>query len=176
MPKALATVDGRLLVERGLATLREAGCAPVVVVLGAAAPEVRASAGLDGATVVDNPDWDTGMGSSLRTGLSTMEESASAVIVLLVDTPGVTPAAIRRVAASVALAGTGALAIATYHGEPGHPVLLGRDHWAGVTALATGDVGARRYLAAHPDLVTRVPCEDIADGTDLDRPPSTQDG
>jgi nicotine blue oxidoreductase len=172
MPKALVTVDGRLLVERGLATLRGAGCDPVVVVLGAAAPEVRAAADLDGATVVDNPGWDTGMGSSLRTGLSTVDGLASAVIVLLVDTPGVTPAAIRRVATH---AGAGALAIATYHGEPGHPVLLGREHWAGVAAVATGDVGARRYLAAHPDLVTLVPCEDVADGTDIDRP-STEDG
>jgi nicotine blue oxidoreductase len=171
MPKALVTVDGQLLVERGLATLREAGCAPVVVVLGAAVSQVRAAAALDGATVVDNPDWDTGMGSSLRTGLSTVD-GAEAVVVLLVDTPGVTPAAIRRVAAH---ADPAALAIATYHGEPGHPVMLGRDHWAGVAALATGDVGARRYLAAHPDLVTRVPCEDVADGTDLDRPPSTED-
>jgi CTP:molybdopterin cytidylyltransferase MocA len=167
MPKALVPVDGRLLVERGLATLRDAGCAPIVVVLGAAAAEVRETANLDGATVVDNPDWDTGMGSSLRTGLSTVDGPASAVIVLLVDTPGVTPAAIRRVAAH---ADPAALAIATYDGEPGHPVLLGRDHWAGVAETAIGDVGARKYLAAHPDQVTRVPCEDIADGTDLDRP------
>lgn len=174
MPKALVTVDGRLLVERGLATLREAGCDPVVVVLGAAAPQVRDAASLSGATVVDNPDWDTGMGSSLRAGLSTVDD-AVAVVVLLVDTPGVTPAAVRRVATHAADAGPAALAIATYHGEPGHPVLLGRDHWAGVAALATGDVGARRYLAAHPDQVTRVPCEDVADGTDLDRP-STKDG
>ena len=64
-----------------------------------------------------------------------------------------------------------ALARATYDGAPGHPVLLGRDHWPGVTALAEGDVGARRYLAAHPDLVTQVPCEDVADGTDLDVAP-----
>jgi CTP:molybdopterin cytidylyltransferase MocA len=177
MPKALATVDGQLLVERGLATLRAAGCDPVVVVLGAAAPQVRAAAGLDGATVVDNPDWDTGMGSSLRAGLSTIDgagDGVVAVVVLLVDTPGITPAAIRRVAAHAAAAGRAALAIATYHGEPGHPVLLGRDHWAGVAALATGDVGARRYLAAHPEQVTRVPCEDVADGTDLDQPPPDQ--
>jgi CTP:molybdopterin cytidylyltransferase MocA len=165
MPKALAALDGRLLVERGLATLRDGGCDPVVVVLGAAAAEVRNAADLSAATVIDNPDWHTGMGSSLRIGLSTLDNDA--VVVLLVDTPGVTPDAVRRLRD---LATAGALAIATYHGEPGHPVLLGRDHWAGVAALATGDVGARRYLAAHPDEVTRVPCDDIADGTDLDRP------
>jgi nicotine blue oxidoreductase len=91
-----------------------------------------------------------------------------AACVLLVDTPGITAAAVRRVAG---LAAPGALAMATYHGEPGHPVLLGRDHWGAVAELAVGDVGARRYLARHPELVTRVPCEDIAVGDDRDVPP-----
>lgn len=91
-----------------------------------------------------------------------------AACVLLVDTPGITAGAVRRVAG---LAAPGALAMATYHGEPGHPVLLGRDHWGAVAELAVGDVGARRYLARHPELVTRVPCEDIAVGDDLDVPP-----
>ncbi len=94
--------------------------------------------------------------------------AVDAACVLLVDTPGVTAGAVRRVAG---LAAPSALAMATYHGEPGHPVLLGRDHWGAVAALAVGDVGARRYLARHPELVTRVPCEDIAVGDDLDVPP-----
>jgi CTP:molybdopterin cytidylyltransferase MocA len=90
-----------------------------------------------------------------------------AVCVLLVDTPGITAGAVRRVAGRAAPA---ALAVATYHGEPGHPVLLGRDHWSAVAEMAVGDVGARRYLARHPDLVASVPCEDIAVGDDLDVP------
>jgi hypothetical protein len=49
-------------------------------------------------------------------------------------------------------------------------VLLGREHWAGVAKLAVGDVGARPYLLANPDRVVTVGCEDVADGTDLDRP------
>ena len=60
--------------------------------LGAQAGEVRAKASLDGVTVVDNPDWETGMGSSLRTGLHAVG-IADAVVVLPVDTPGVTVAA-----------------------------------------------------------------------------------
>ncbi|MBB5480820.1 nucleotidyltransferase family protein [Micromonospora parathelypteridis] len=168
MPKALVVVDGRRLVERGLATLRDAACDPVVVVLGAAAQQVRSRTDLSGATVTDNPEWHTGMGSSLRAGLTALTAiPVDAVAVLLVDTPGVTAAAVRR------LRGLGdrtGLAVATYHGQPGHPVLLGRDHWPAVSAMAVGDVGARRYLTAHADLVTHVPCEDIADGTDLDVP------
>jgi nicotine blue oxidoreductase len=170
MPKALVRDGERLLVERALATLRDGGCDPVIVVLGAAADEVRTKADLSGATVVLNRDWDSGMGSSLRAGLAALEQSTvDGVCVLLVDTPGITPSAVRRLAAHSRPA---ALAIATYGGEPGHPVLLGREHWTGVADMALGDVGARRYLTRHPDLVVEVPCDDIAVGTDLDTPPA----
>jgi CTP:molybdopterin cytidylyltransferase MocA len=170
MPKALVERDGLLLVEHGLSTLRAAGCEPVVVVLGAAAETVRERADLTGALVVTNPDWPDGMGSSLRTGLDALAGTpAQAAVVLLVDTPGVTPAAVRRVAAR---GDSEALVVATYHGERGHPVLLGRSHWGGVAEVAVGDVGARPYLRAHGDRVMTVACEDVADGTDLDRPDS----
>jgi CTP:molybdopterin cytidylyltransferase MocA len=166
-PKALAEINGNLLIDTALGTLRGAGCAPLVVVLGAQAEGVRARADLSGATVIVNPAWETGMGSSLRAGLAVLAETeVDAVVVLLVDTPGITSSAIRRV---MAYADGQALATATYHGQPGHPVLLGRAHWAGVAESAIGDVGARRYLAEHAPKT--VPCEDIADGTDLDRPP-----
>jgi predicted DNA-binding transcriptional regulator YafY/CTP:molybdopterin cytidylyltransferase MocA len=168
MPKALVERHGRLLVERAAATLREGGCDPVVVVLGAAADTVRERADLGGAVVVDNPDWAEGMGSSLRVGLATLAGTgAQAAAVLLVDTPGITAEAVRRV---IVHSGPQGLRVATYQGRQGHPVLLGRAHWAGVAELAAGDVGARPYLAAHRAEVTRVACEDIADGTDLDHP------
>jgi CTP:molybdopterin cytidylyltransferase MocA len=68
------------------------------------------------------------------------------------------------------LLGTGAgpqsLARATYDGRPGHPVLLGRDHWAGIAESATGDQGARDYLGEH-DAVT-CECRDLATGRDMD--------
>jgi nicotine blue oxidoreductase len=168
MPKALVEHDGRLLVERALTTLAAGGCEPLVVVLGAAADRVRASADLTGARVVVNPDWADGMGSSLRVGLAALAGTAAgAVAVLLVDTPGITADAVRRV---LDRAGPDALVVAGYQGEPGHPVLLGRDHWDGVAALAVGDVGARPYLHAQQAQVETVRCDDIADGTDLDRP------
>ncbi|MGQ0838569.1 nucleotidyltransferase family protein [Actinokineospora sp.] len=163
MPKALVPYRGGLLVEHALATLAAGGCDPLVVVLGAGADEVRARVALPG-LVVENPDWASGMGSSLRVGLAALDP-ADAVVVLTVDTPGVTAAAIRRLAERTA---PDVLARATYDGVPGHPVLIGRAHWAGVAELADGDTGARPYLARHP--VAAVPCEDVADGADADRP------
>jgi CTP:molybdopterin cytidylyltransferase MocA len=168
-PKALVRHDGQLLVERAVGTVRDGGCAPVVVVLGAAAPEVRASADLGDATAVENPSWRTGMGSSLRVGLQALAGlDVVAAVVVLVDMPGVTAAAVGRLAA---LADPTALAMAGYAGRRGHPVLLGRDHWAGVSTLAIGDVGARPYLTAHSTAVQVIPCDDVADDADLDVPP-----
>jgi molybdenum cofactor cytidylyltransferase/nicotine blue oxidoreductase len=146
----------------------------VLVVLGAQAVDVWRRADLDGATVLANRDWETGMASSLRTGLDGLRGwpgRVDAALVLLVDMPGMTPAALTRLAAHAA---PDALAVATYDGVRSHPVLLGRDHWAGVASTATGDEGARRYLAAHR--VTEVDCTGLADPADLDVPPSTGPG
>lgn len=168
LPKALVNDGGQLLVERGLATMLEANCSPVVVVLGAAVEEIQMRAKLDGALVVVNEAWRTGMGSSLRVGLTALAGSrALSTIVLLVDMPSVTAAAVRRV---LDFDAPSALVSASYGGRPGHPVLLGREHWAQVAELARGDVGARPYLQAHQDRLILVPCDDVADPRDIDLP------
>jgi CTP:molybdopterin cytidylyltransferase MocA len=165
-PKALVELGGQLLVERGVAVLTAAGCDPVVVVLGAAAAEVRARARLAGALVVDNPDWRTGMGSSLRVGLAALARAEAAdVVVALVDQPGVSAALIRRLVAA-----PGPAAVATYAGQPRTPVRLARAVWPEVAAGAAGDVGARRWLRAHPDRVTLVGCDDLGSPDDIDTP------
>ncbi len=76
------------------------------------------------------------------------------MIVTLVDLPDVGAEVVRRVLADPVDAAT--LRRAAYDGTPGHPVLIGRDHWAGVAAAARGDRGARDYLAAHATGARRV--------------------
>ncbi|XVV10988.1 nucleotidyltransferase family protein [Actinoplanes sp. CA-131856] len=167
MPKALVRYPGKLLVERAVDTLREAALSPIVVVLGAQAELVQATAP-DLPGVVINADWESGLASSLRAGLAALETTdADSAVVLLVDMPGVTAEAVRRVSAA---AGADALVMGGYEGRRGHPVLLGRKHWAGVAATATGDSGARDYLRAHAELVRVVAVGDVADDLDLDVP------
>jgi len=164
MAKALVAYRGRLLVRRATDCLKD--YAPTLVVIGAEAPQVREVA--PELTYLENPDWATGMGSSLRAGLTALAGTpAIAAVVLLVDMPGVTSIAVRRIAAH---ASPDALVMGGYAGRRGHPVLLGRDHWAGVCAAATGDRGARDYLRAHADLVRVVDVGDVADDADLDVP------
>jgi len=165
-PKALAVLaDGTPFLQRALAALREGGCEPLLVVLGAQAERARGLA--LGADVVVNADWESGMGSSLGVGLAALPGGVDAALVLLVDTPGIGAAAVARVSSYAA---PDVVAMATYDGRRGHPVLIGRAHWPEVTRSAVGDTGARPFLLAHAARVVEVPCEDVASPEDIDTP------
>lgn len=183
MPKALAPLGDRLMSERALDTLRTGGAAPIMAVIGAAADRVRTALDWGDTVLVENPSWASGMGSSLRAGLAALDRANAAgagieaALILLVDTPGITPAAVDRVAAAARAGVPGsALLAASYAGRQGHPVLIGRDHWAGVAAAAIGDTGAKPYLSAHAADLRLIACDDVADGTDVDVPPGPAGG
>lgn len=163
-PKALADTGGGPWVLRALRTL--GSCDVVLVVLGAAADQVREVLPT-GVRSVINPDHASGMGSSLQVGLGALGPDVHAAVIQLVDLPDVTAAVVDRVL-SISLPSRTTLARAAYRGTPGHPVLLGREHWAGVLALATGDRGAGPYLAQHSAQL--VECGDLAGGLDVDVP------
>ena len=165
-PKAVVELAGCTLLERAVRTLSCGGCAEVLAVVPDALPR-RPRAG--DARLVTNPGWRSGMGSSLRAGLGAAAATgAQAAVVLLVDTPLVGPGAVLRL--SRAWRGGAAVAVATYGGRRGHPVLLGRAHWAEAAELARGDVGARAFLVARPELVLEVPCDGTGDPVDVDTP------
>jgi CTP:molybdopterin cytidylyltransferase MocA len=162
-PKAIALLYGERLVDRAARLLRDGGCEPVLVISGAVPLDVP------GARVIENAEWTSGMGSSLRIGLAAAEESnANAVIVALVDTPWVGVEAVRRLRAAQERGAV--IAVATYDGAARHPVLLGRDVWDDAARLAVGDIGARALMVSRPDLVVDVPCDDTGDPRDVDVP------
>jgi CTP:molybdopterin cytidylyltransferase MocA len=147
--------------------LTDGGCDDVTVVLGAAVDE--AAALVPGTAIVVAEDWAEGMGASLRAGLAALADrdiQTVAVLLTLVDLPDVGADVVRRLLDRVV--GPTTLARAYYDGRPGHPVLVGRDHVAGVIASAVGDRGARDYFAGH--LHERVECGDLATGRDVDAP------
>ena len=162
-PKALVELGGQTLAERGVALLRAGGADPVLVVTGAAPVEI------DGARAVHNPDWRSGMGSSLAAGLRALDETGpGAAVIALADQPLVGAEAVRRLIAAYQAGAS--VAVAAYAGKPRNPVLIAREHWAAVTELAAGDTGARPFLRARPDLVTLVECGDTGSPDDVDTP------
>jgi CTP:molybdopterin cytidylyltransferase MocA len=187
-PKALVVVSGQSLARRGIALLRSGGASPVIVVTGAAALDAtdlagQAAAGDGGGTEhetgavepgsadvvsVHNPSWQTGMGSSLAAGLAAVPGACTAAVIALADQPLVGPEAVRRLIAAHAAGAS--VAVACYEGQPRNPVLISREHWPEVAALAAGDVGARPFLRAHPGLVTQIECGDTGRSDDVDTP------
>lgn len=189
-PKALADTGDGPWVLRALETL--SGLDPLLVVVGAAAEEVTALLPPP-VRAVPNPDYSSGMGSSLAAGLRALaEEPVDAAVIMLVDLPDVPAEAIARVVQAVAIdrlpdasypptalgghataegvvINRQALARAAYGGVPGHPVLIGAAHFPGVLAAASGDRGARDYLATHTTML--VECGDLAGGMDVDTAP-----
>lgn len=160
MPKALA--DGGAWLRSGIAALRTGGCDEVVVVLGAALVDVPPPA----RTVVAS-DWADGMSASVRAGLAALQADAAYAVLLTVDTPDIGADVVRRVLAAARAAPSG-LARARYGDRPGHPVVIGREHWPGLLDVLRGDRGAGPFLRARDDVVV-VDCADLATGLDIDR-------
>lgn len=198
-PKALVhRADGRSWLDLSVTALLDGGCAEVVVVLGAADREARALVpARPTVRSVVAVDWARGPSASLRAGLAAARATrgADAVLVSLVDLPGLPARAVRRVLADPAgsadtdgpgaatgpgaAAGSAAIRAslrrASYDGRPGHPVLVGRDHWEALTAALAapasapeGDRGAGPWLRATG--VEPVECGDLWDGADRDHP------
>jgi nicotine blue oxidoreductase len=168
-PKALLPFRGRTLVEVLAGVLLDGGCRDVVVVLGADAVRVAANADLAAYTVVQNPDWQTGMGGSFRLGMAAAT-TRDHVLIALVDQPGLTAEIVARLLTHHR---PGRVTAAAYRGADGilrrgHPLLLDATLRAQAAESATGDAGARLFLQQHPELVDLVDCGDQAGGEDLD--------
>ncbi len=165
-PKAtVRDSDGQTWLARSVVTLREGGVDEVYAVVGASAAGVRLEAP-PRTHVVEADGWREGMGASLRAGLGAVlveQSQADAVIVMLVDTPGVGAAVVRRMLQGVA---PQVLRRAAYDGAPGHPVVIGREHWQGVVDSARDDEGARVYLRLHAH--DQVECGHLGTGSDID--------
>lgn len=161
-PKAPFEFEGERLVDRAVRRLREAGCDPVFVILGAWEGQV------DDALVIVNHGWEEGMGSSLRIALKWVNATTEAeyALITLVDLPGLTSEAISRVINAPA-----GIAVATFNGERGHPVRIPRAHFRHLIDTVAGDEGAREFLAGRED-VQWVEVADVADGFDLDLSPT----
>lgn len=171
-PKALAaTPEAGSWLARAVRLLLDAGCAPVVVVLGAAADDARRLLPEDNPRVVPvvAERWADGVAESLRAALAALAgvEGPVGALVTLVDLPRLSPEALARVAGGTV--GPSSLRRAVYGGTPGHPVLLGRNHWEPLSAGLSGDVGAGPYLRANG--AEAVDCTGLGGDDDVDLAP-----
>lgn len=174
--KALLPFRGRPLIENIISQLHDGGCSRVTVVLGFDAERVAANARLGRAVAVINPDWASGMGSSFRCGVQAAvagNPDARSLLLALADHPGLTGAAVARL---ISRHRPGRITAAGYSNPEsgslgrGHPVLFDTALALAAADGASGDAGARAYLAAHPEHIDVVDCSDLDDGRDVDVP------
>jgi CTP:molybdopterin cytidylyltransferase MocA len=107
--------------------------------------------------VVSCPEWRLGPGASLRCGLAALGDDAEAAVVVLADGPELSPEAVERVL--TAWRETGGVTAASYAGDRGHPLVLGREEWDSIP-----DEGLRDRR------VRLVPCDDLGSPGDVDTP------
>lgn len=168
--KLLAPYLGRPLIEAALGSLREAPVDEIIAVVGETVGEegerLRRVCSLYGARTVENPGWAEGMSTSVKRGLSACASGARAAVVLLADQPLVGKKAVERLI--LAFEEGASVAVATYGGRARNPALFAREVWPMLEEELSGDEGARGFLRRHPELVTEVPCDDVANPTDVD--------
>lgn len=168
-PKQLLSCHGRPLVVHAAEAALASQAWPVVVVLGAKASAIRPVLAKLPVLVAENPAWAEGMASSIRAGVTTLQQfsrSLDAALIALCDQPAFSSKVIEKLLAAQRVTGCG-IAAAHYGGRNAAPALFRREHFPALTAL-TGEEGARRLLNDHPETVTTVALPELA--LDLDTP------
>ena len=142
-PKQLALLGGETLLARAIRAAVEAGCEPVVAVLGAEAELVREQCRLRSVRIVVNDGWAEGMASSIRLGVEAVCGQVDAAIVMTCDQPAVSSEHLRRLAARDG----GQITASAYGGRRGVPAYFPAEYFPELMRLR-GDQGARELVAA----------------------------
>jgi molybdenum cofactor cytidylyltransferase len=168
-PKQLLMVRGKTLIARAVDTAIEAGCDPVVVVLGRDAEACKTALGDRPVVCVENIDWATGMGSSLRVGVRTARSvaaEAESVCVLLADQPNVTSQTLRRLIETKARSDR-PIAVASFAGTVGPPVIVSGPALERLMNWPN-EQGAKALWLAEPNDVLRVECPEAEADVDTE--------
>ncbi|OJY03144.1 MAG: hypothetical protein BGP04_15315 [Rhizobiales bacterium 62-17] len=169
--KVLADLDGRPLVRHVIDEALCSRCAPVVVVTGYAHEAVEAALADADVSLVHNPDYETGLASSLRRGVGRLPVNSQGAIVLLADMPKVSSTIINRLIEVFIDHPDADAVVPVYNGARGNPVLLARSLFPQIMQLK-GDQGAKPILeaAAKNERIIYVPMDNEAVATDVDTP------
>jgi molybdenum cofactor cytidylyltransferase len=159
-PKQLLSFDGNTLLARVAKTACESMMCPVIAVLGAHAEKISPTLNIPSLNVVYNDNWQEGMASSLRTGLTSMMElypQVDGIIILVCDQPYLSHDLIKALIEAQRDAGLPAAA-AAYNGKLGTPALFHKSLFSALLLLS-GDTGARKMLERMRENVVEVDFE-----------------
>jgi molybdenum cofactor cytidylyltransferase len=167
--KLLAPVDGRPMVAHAVDAMLASRADPVIVVTGHQADAVRAALGERQVVWAHNPDYASGLSSSLAVGLAALPDDAEGVVIGLGDMPRITAAQIDRLIAAFNPLEGRAICVPTVRGKRGNPVLFATRFVPEMREIG-GDVGARHLLGEHVEEVVEIELDDDAALLDIDTP------
>jgi len=165
-PKQLVQIGGRPALHIALSNAVAVAGNAVTVVIGANASDLTYLLAHSPASSIVNRQWDEGIASSLRCGLSVLPASADGVMIVLGDQVCVTSDDLKRLLAAWQKQDND-IAAATYDRHVGVPAIFPRWCFSELAQLR-GDEGARKILQRNPDRLVRVPMSNA--GFDLDTP------
>jgi molybdenum cofactor cytidylyltransferase len=167
--KLLTEVGGATMAAHAVDAALASRARPVFVVVGHESQRVRIAIGERPVVVVENPDYASGMASSLKAGLAALPADIDGVLVVLADMPRVDAAVLDRLIAAFNPVEGRAICLPTWEGKRGNPVLWARRFFPEMAAVA-GDVGARHLIGQYAELVAEVAMPDDAVLVDIDTP------
>ena len=171
--KLIAEIGGKPLVRIAAEQALASQAGPVIVVTGHQREAVeQAVAGLK-VTLVHNPDYEDGLGTSLRAGIGAVPASAAGAIVCLGDMPQVDAPLINKLIAAFDPERGALVAVPTIDGKRGNPVLWARRFFPDLMKVS-GDVGARHLIGENASAVVEVAMSGAAALTDVDTPDALQ--
>ena len=165
-PKQLLRLGGKTILERTLENVRASNVSQIVLVLGHEAESVEKEISTDGIEVVRNPEYEQGMGTSLRMGLAALGADAKAALIVLADQPFVRAETLNQLIACHQKQKP-QIVIPAFNGFRGNPVLLDRSVFAELQGL-TGDVGCRAIFGNHTENIHKLAVDDIGILLDID--------
>jgi len=146
----------------------------VIVVVGHEADEIRQLLPATRVTSVLNPEYVTGMASSLRYGLRAVATEMDSAMILLGDMPLVSSAILDQLIAEFEPGLGQDIVVPVRKGQRGNPVLWGRRYFKPMQELE-GDAGARDLLQEYAANVSRVEVVDESIFLDIDTPDALAD-
>jgi molybdenum cofactor cytidylyltransferase len=168
-PKQLLEFEGKPLLVRAVEAALASPAWPVVVVLGANAEKIRPVLARLPVLTTENPAWAEGMASSIRAGVTTLQQFSrrlDAALIALCDQPAFSAETIAQLVAAQRTSGRSIVA-ARYASRHGAPAVFLREHFDTLAHL-TGEEGARAPLNGDPERVAAVDLPALA--VDLDTP------
>lgn len=164
--KLLADVDGTPMVRRVVEAALASRARPILVVTGHMEAAISSAlAGLD-VSFVTNPDYATGLASSLKAGIKALPPLCEGALVLLGDMPQIAPEHLDGLVAAFA---PDTIVVPVHEGRQGNPVLWPARFFPELLQL-DGDAGAKRLIGTHAANVREVDLGTAAIFADIDTP------